>query len=132
MEPCEPSTSAADFSIAVPPKLLLNVTQGPCKGQHFDSSSVNSFCLQVGRVKKAKIYFKDNAVSEKHAEVSWDGAAGGWTLEPQTLRDVTLEALLRAHCESRCQAIENKHTRDAQEMVRRCHEALDALLPAPA
>ncbi|PNH05342.1 hypothetical protein TSOC_008410 [Tetrabaena socialis] len=165
---CE--AAAAVEAMAVPPRLRLVCTDGPCAGQTFDTDSLKSFCFTIGRVKKAKMYMKDQAVSEKHAEVSWNGLS--WTLrdvgssngsrvngaklqpyrvhvlqagehvtfgthtiatvelEERTLRDVTVEQLLRAYFESRCQAMEEASTQAALDMAQRCHRSLDALLLA--
>ncbi|KAG2428404.1 hypothetical protein HXX76_011524 [Chlamydomonas incerta] len=54
-------------------------------------------------------------------------------LSEQTMAEVSLEGLLRAHFESRCQGLEAAGADTAREMVRRCTEALDSLVnPLPA
>ncbi|PNW78313.1 hypothetical protein CHLRE_09g402350v5 [Chlamydomonas reinhardtii] len=54
-------------------------------------------------------------------------------LSQQSLANVSLEWLMRAHFESSCQGLEAGGADKAREMVRRCHEALDSLMdPAAA
>ncbi|GFR51124.1 hypothetical protein Agub_g13476 [Astrephomene gubernaculifera] len=164
----------AKIDIAVPSRLKLSVTEGPCKGQVIESTSFNSLCLTVGRIaKRAKIYLKDKAISEKHAEMAWDGQKGAWllrdtdssngtrlnhaslepffahplksgdfikfgtdtvaevTIEPRSLCDATVEELLRAFFETRCQELEEETTQAPRDMLQRCQEAFSALLAPP-
>ncbi|KAG2451033.1 hypothetical protein HYH02_004302 [Chlamydomonas schloesseri] len=53
-------------------------------------------------------------------------------LSEQTLGDVSLEGLLRAHFDSCCQGLQEAGAERAREMVARCHEALDSLMVKPS
>ncbi|KAG2495699.1 hypothetical protein HYH03_006299 [Edaphochlamys debaryana] len=156
-------------NFVVPPRLKLSIVEGPCVGQEFDSDELA--LITVGRVKRCKLYIKDHTISEKHAEIAWNGQdwllrdvdttngtrvngaklepfsahvlKGGEhigfglttiasvELEPRTLADISMQLLLQAHIEARCQALEAASTQATADMVRRCHQAMDALAVPP-
>lgn len=58
-----------------PNVLQLEATAGPCTGAVFSRPGE---LLTVGRTSKSKVHIKDAAVSEKHAQLAWDG--GEWLL----------------------------------------------------
>jgi pSer/pThr/pTyr-binding forkhead associated (FHA) protein len=58
-----------------PAILTLDVLEGPCKGTTYFKTG-NFFT--VGRTRASKVHIKDPAVSEKHAELSWED--GYWTV----------------------------------------------------
>ncbi|GLI66384.1 hypothetical protein VaNZ11_010175 [Volvox africanus] len=74
-------TSSRAIVISVPSRLVLIGRDGPCKGQMFDTSTLNCSYLTVGRKKKSIAWIKDKAVSEDHAEIKWDFKLGSWTLK---------------------------------------------------
>ena len=59
----------------MPHALKLECFEGPCKGTSF---SRGEHLQTVGRTRTSKIWIKDPAVSEKHAELEWAG--GVWFL----------------------------------------------------
>mmetsp|Transcript_3499 Transcript_3499/g.9348 ORF Transcript_3499/g.9348 Transcript_3499/m.9348 type:complete len:166 (-) Transcript_3499:1269-1766(-) len=54
----------------VPPQFQLSLSTGPCKGS---TLAPKGFYITVGRTKNNKMHIKDPSVSEKHAEVCWNG-----------------------------------------------------------
>ena len=59
----------------MPHALRLECFEGPCKGTSFSRAE---HLQTVGRTRTSKIWIKDPAVSEKHAELEWAG--GVWIL----------------------------------------------------
>lgn len=55
--------------------LRLQATAGPCEGTSYSKAGN---VLTVGRTRASKVHIKDPAVSEKHAELRWEG--GHWTV----------------------------------------------------
>lgn len=78
----------------VPDELKLKVTAGPSADTEFSKPGLLK--LTVGRTRASKIWIKDSAVSEKHAEIFWEGNC--WLLQDQgssngtLLNGITLEA----------------------------------------
>ncbi|KAF5829287.1 SMAD/FHA domain-containing protein [Dunaliella salina] len=54
----------------VPPRFQLGLSSGPCAG---NTLAPKGFNFTVGRTKTSRIHIKDPSVSEKHAEVCWNG-----------------------------------------------------------
>ncbi len=77
-----------------PDELKLKVTAGPVAGTEYCKPGVLK--LTVGRTRASKIWIKDSAVSEKHAEIFWDDQ--DWVLQDKgssngtTLNGTSLEA----------------------------------------
>ncbi|MEW5304628.1 MAG: hypothetical protein WDW38_009817 [Sanguina aurantia] len=63
--------SSAGVSLVVPPRLTVRITGGPSAGQSLCSEGL--FCLTVGRTARSRLHLKDPSVSERHAEICWDG-----------------------------------------------------------
>ncbi|CAL8466312.1 g5848 [Coccomyxa elongata] len=59
----------------LPAVLRLQATAGPCEGTSYSKAGN---VLTVGRTRASKVHIKDPAVSEKHAELRWEG--GHWTV----------------------------------------------------
>ncbi|BDA51333.1 probable glycogen accumulation regulator GarA [Coccomyxa sp. Obi] len=59
----------------LPAVLTLQATAGPCEGTSYSKAGN---VLTVGRTRASKVHIKDPAVSEKHAELRWEG--GHWTV----------------------------------------------------
>ncbi len=59
----------------LPAALTLSATAGPCEGTSYSKAGP---LLTVGRTRASKLHIKDSAVSEKHAELRWEG--GHWNL----------------------------------------------------
>jgi pSer/pThr/pTyr-binding forkhead associated (FHA) protein len=59
----------------LPAALTLTATAGPCEGTTYAKAGL---LLTVGRTRASKLHIKDSAVSEKHAELRWEG--GNWNL----------------------------------------------------
>ncbi|EIE19954.1 SMAD/FHA domain-containing protein [Coccomyxa subellipsoidea C-169] len=59
----------------LPAALTLRATAGPCEGTNYSKAGP---LLTVGRTRASKLHIKDSAVSEKHAELRWEG--GHWNL----------------------------------------------------
>lgn len=55
----------------LPGKLELTLTEGPCAGTSYAAKGP---CMTVGRTRASKFHIRDPAVSEKHAEISWNGS----------------------------------------------------------
>lgn len=70
--------SAAD-TIRVPPRFCFAVCDGPCSGQTLAPDLKKGFCITVGRTRASKLHIKDGAVSERHAEICWNGSS--WVLK---------------------------------------------------
>ncbi len=64
-----------DNATRIPSRFSLEMSAGPCAGQTF---APMSFFCSIGRTRASKLHIKDASVSEKHAEVCWNGA--NWTL----------------------------------------------------
>ena len=62
---------------SVPDELRLKATAGPSADTEFYQPGVLK--LSVGRTRASKIWIKDSAVSEKHAQLWWQGRA--WPLQ---------------------------------------------------
>lgn len=62
------------------------MTAGPSNGTEFCKPGVLK--LTVGRTRASKVWIKDSAVSEKHAEVFWDGKC--WALQDKGSSNGTL------------------------------------------
>lgn len=62
---------------AVPDELKLKVIAGPVSGTIYSKPGVLK--LTVGRTRASKVWIKDSAVSEKHAEIYWDNQA--WVVQ---------------------------------------------------
>ena len=58
-----------------PAVLSLEAVKGPCEGTTLSKGGKR---LTVGRTRARDIHIKDSAVSEKHAELSWEGSR--WTV----------------------------------------------------
>lgn len=76
----------ADDEEPLPDELQLKVTAGPSIGSEFCKPGILK--LTVGRTRASKVWIKDSAVSEKHAEVVWDGKC--WTLQDKGSSNGTL------------------------------------------
>lgn len=61
----------------MPAELRLKATAGPSAETEFYKPGVLK--LSVGRTRASKIWIKDSAVSEKHAQLWWEGKA--WVLQ---------------------------------------------------
>lgn len=59
-----------------PDSLLLKGIKGPCEGTVYSKPAL---ILTVGRTRTSKIHIKDETVSEKHAQIVWDGEA--WAIQ---------------------------------------------------
>eukprot|EP00798_Chlamydomonas_sp_ICE-L_P007198 gene7198-306_t len=79
-----PSTSGNDaqgkeaveeLCIQVPSRFSLSLSGGPCRGQGY---APKGFFFSIGRTRASKIHIKDSSVSEKHAEIFWNGSS--WAL----------------------------------------------------
>lgn len=70
----------------VPDELKLKVTAGPSTDTEFCKPGMLK--LTVGRTRASKIWIKDSAVSEKHAEIFWDGT--NWVLQDKGSSNGTL------------------------------------------
>lgn len=70
-----PSSTEPEFGINIPPKFTFALIDGPCAGT---SITPKTFYLTVGRTRTSKLHIKDGSVSEKHADISWNGQA--WLL----------------------------------------------------
>lgn len=72
----QPQLQGADHGAAlhftVPPRISFQVTAGPCEGA---TLVPKGYSFSVGRTKASRLHIKDPSVSERHAEVSWDGSA---------------------------------------------------------
>lgn len=75
-----------DDDLVSPDELKLNVTAGPSAGTDFCKPGVHR--LTVGRTQASKVWIKDSAVSEKHAEIYWDNQA--WVLQDKGSSNGTL------------------------------------------
>lgn len=75
---CEGGAQRRDLleSVRAPSRLSLVLTRGPAAGQ---TLTPKGYFLQVGRTRASKLHIKDSAVSERHAEVAWDGRS--WVLK---------------------------------------------------
>ncbi|DBA87462.1 TPA: hypothetical protein ACH3X1_004501 [Trebouxia sp. C0004] len=82
----EPSASNQEVDQVSPDELKLNVTAGPSAGTDFCKPGV--LRLTVGRTRASKVWIKDTAVSEKHAEIYWDDQA--WVLQDKGSSNGTL------------------------------------------
>lgn len=83
----EPSASSqGDDDQVSPDELKLKVTAGPSAGTDFCKPGV--YRLTVGRTRASKVWIKDSAVSEKHAEIYWDNQA--WVLQDKGSSNGTL------------------------------------------
>jgi len=60
---------------AEPAVLSLEAVKGPCEGTTLSKAGKR---LTVGRTRARDIHIKDSAVSEKHADLSWEGSR--WTV----------------------------------------------------
>jgi len=58
--------------LVVPPQFQLCLTAGPCQGT---TLAPKGFNISVGRTKANKMHIKDHSVSERHAEVCWNGSS---------------------------------------------------------
>ena len=76
----------AENEVTAPDDLKLKVTSGPSADTEFSKPGILK--LTVGRTRASKIWIKDSAVSEKHAEISWDGKQ--WCLQDQGSSNGTL------------------------------------------
>eukprot|EP00884_Botryococcus_braunii_P022166 jgi/Botrbrau1/8633/Bobra.0196s0027.1 len=61
-------------ALATQDELVLQAIAGPCEGDAYRGTG-NATTLTVGRTRASKIHIKDRAISEKHAEISWNGSA---------------------------------------------------------
>ena len=59
----------------MPAVLSLEAVSGPCLGTTFSKRGER---LTVGRTRARDLHIKDSAVSEKHAELRWEGRK--WTV----------------------------------------------------
>lgn len=76
----------AEEKTIVPDELRLKVTAGPSTDTEFCKAGVLK--LTVGRTRASKIWIKDSAVSEKHADIFWDGK--NWALQDKGSSNGTL------------------------------------------
>lgn len=79
-------TCQAEDEETLPDELKLKVTAGPSHGTEFCKPGVLK--LTVGRTRASKVWIKDSAVSEKHAELFWDGKY--WALQDKGSSNGTL------------------------------------------
>ncbi len=64
-------------SIHRPDELRLEAVAGPSQGATY--SSKDGAVMTVGRTRNSTVFYKDPAVSEKHAEFVWE--VGSWRLQ---------------------------------------------------
>ncbi|KAL3148117.1 hypothetical protein ABBQ38_014398 [Trebouxia sp. C0009 RCD-2024] len=81
-----PVGNQAEDKEIVPDELRLKVTAGPSTDTEFCKPGVLK--LTVGRTRASKIWIKDSAVSEKHADIFWDGK--DWALQDKGSSNGTL------------------------------------------
>ena len=82
----QPGAYQAEDEETLPDELKLKVTAGPSNGTDFYKPGVHK--LTVGRTRASKVWIRDSAVSEKHAEVFWDGKC--WALQDKGSSNGTL------------------------------------------
>ena len=62
--------------IKVPDLLKLECFEGPAQGNSYSKQGAH---LTIGRTAKSKIYIADDSISERHAQLEWNGTA--WLLK---------------------------------------------------
>lgn len=70
-----PNEQGPSKSIQLPSIPCIDLTKGPSEGTQYKCAS---FHVSIGRTRHSKLFIKDCGVSEKHAELFWNGST--WSL----------------------------------------------------